>query len=177
MMSALRARWKRTKDGRMTRSTSPCMMHDAPFVVEGPCELMEKLPAHLLREVFGFLGDADLASVSATCKTFHQVCRSESLWRNVLADKLGVQADIVLPSRLPDERCANPRIWQRALAATCAQRHTATDFPPASQVLPWRHRGGASVEEDVQVLDGTDAKRLLVEGEDLRRRCDLAASR
>ena len=90
----------------MTRSTSFASMQDAPFVAEGPCELMEKLPAHLLREVFGFLGDADLASVSATCKTFHQVCRSESLWRNILADKLGSQAGIVLPSELPDERCA-----------------------------------------------------------------------
>ena len=93
----------------MTRSTSLASMQDAPFVAEGPCELMEKLPAHLLREVFGFLGDADLASVSATCKTFHQVCRSESLWRDKLADKLGDQAKIVLPEKLPHERCARAR--------------------------------------------------------------------
>lgn len=111
----------------MTRSTSFASMQDAPFVAEGPCELMEKLPAHLLREVFGFLGDADLASVSATCKTFHQVCRSESLWRNILADKLGTQADIVLPSRLPDERCARTRESGTALWPPPARHSTDRD--------------------------------------------------
>lgn len=111
----------------MTRSTSFASMQDAPFVAEGPCELMEKLPAHLLREVFGFLGDADLASVSATCKTFHQVCRSESLWRNILADKLGTQADIVLPSRLPDERCARTRESGTALWPPPARHATDCD--------------------------------------------------
>ena len=100
-MSA-RTGWKRTADGRMMRSESAedVMEQDQPSM------LLDRVPAHVLREVFGFLGDADLAAAAATCATFRQVCRSESLWRNILADKLGSQAGIVLPSELPDERCA-----------------------------------------------------------------------
>lgn len=105
-MSALKG-WKRDADGRMMRSaSSEAGMGTAEEADEQPSLLLEKLPAHVLREVFGFLGDADLAAAAATCATFRQVCRSESLWRNILADKLGSQAGIVLPSELPDERCA-----------------------------------------------------------------------
>ena len=94
---------------------------------EQPSLLLEKLPAHVLREVFGFLGDADLAAAAATCATFRQVCRSESLWRNILADKLGTQADIVLPSRLPDERCARTRESGTALWPPPARHATDRD--------------------------------------------------
>lgn len=62
------------------------------------------LPSHILREVFGFLDASDVARASTACSEFRQVSRSESLWRNLLAQKLGTQAEIVLPSSLPNER-------------------------------------------------------------------------
>jgi len=68
-----------------------------------PC-LVVDLPSHLLQEVLGFLGAADVARVAMTCAAFRQASRSESLWRRLLAAKLGTQAEIVLPSALPDER-------------------------------------------------------------------------
>jgi len=98
-MSA-RTGWKRTADGRMMRSESAedVMEEDEPSM------LLDRVPAHVLREVFGFLGDSDLARAEATCATFRQASRSESLWRDKLADKLGDQAKIVLPEKLPHER-------------------------------------------------------------------------
>lgn len=74
-----------------------------------PSMLLDRVPAHVLREVFGFLGDSDLARAEATCATFRQASRSESLWRDKLADKLGDQAKIVLPETLPHERCVRAR--------------------------------------------------------------------
>ena len=55
-MSA-RTGWKRTADGRMMRSESAedVMEEDEPSM------LLDRVPAHVLREVFGFLGDSDLA--------------------------------------------------------------------------------------------------------------------
>jgi hypothetical protein len=98
-MSA-RTGWKRDAEGRMLRSLScEVIMSD-----EQPSMLLDKVPAHVLREVFGFLGDPDLASAEATCATFRQAARSESLWRKQLANKLGDQANIVLPEKLPYER-------------------------------------------------------------------------
>ena len=103
-MSA-RTGWKRTADGRMMRSESAedVMEQDQPSM------LLDRVPAHVLREVFGFLGDSDLARAEATCATFRQASRSESLWRDKLADKLGDQAKIVLPEKLPHERYARAR--------------------------------------------------------------------
>ena len=103
-MSA-RTGWKRTADGRMMRSESAedVMEQDQPSM------LLDRVPAHVLREVFGFLGDSDLARAEATCATFRQASRSESLWRDKLADKLGDQAKIVLPEKLPHERCVRAR--------------------------------------------------------------------
>jgi hypothetical protein len=103
-MSA-RTGWKRTADGRMMRSESAedVMEEDEPSM------LLDRVPAHVLREVFGFLGDSDLARAEATCATFRQASRSESLWRDKLADKLGDQAKIVLPEKLPHERYARAR--------------------------------------------------------------------
>ena len=103
-MSA-RTGWKRTADGRMMRSESAedVMEQDQPSM------LLDRVPAHVLREVFGFLGDSDLARAEATCATFRQASRSESLWRDKLADKLGDQAKIVLPETLPHERCVRAR--------------------------------------------------------------------
>ena len=74
-MSA-RTGWKRTADGRMMRSESAedVMEQDQPSM------LLDRVPAHVLREVFGFLGDSDLARAEATCATFRQASRSESLW-------------------------------------------------------------------------------------------------
>ena len=63
----------------------------------GPSMLLEKLPAHVLRDVFGFLSAGDVARAACACKTFKQVARSESLWRKLLSEKLGSQASIVLP--------------------------------------------------------------------------------
>lgn len=70
----------------------------------GPSMLLEKLPAHVLRDVFGFMGPGDVARAACACKTFKQVARSESLWRKLLSEKLGSQASIVLPKALPNER-------------------------------------------------------------------------
>ena len=61
-----------------------------------PSMLLDRVPAHVLREVFGFLGDSDLARAEATCATFRQASRSESLWRDKLADKLGKQKNITI---------------------------------------------------------------------------------
>ena len=68
-----------------------------------PC-LVLTLPSHLLQEVLGFLGAADVARAAMTCAAFRQASRSEHIWRRLLAAKLGTQADIVLPRTLPDER-------------------------------------------------------------------------
>ena len=81
----------RAEDGASAAQTDHC--------------LLLQLPSHLLREVFGFLDAKDVARAATTCSTFRQVSRSESLWRALLADKLGTQAEIVLPTSLPDERC------------------------------------------------------------------------
>ena len=70
----------------------------------GPSTLLDKLPAHVLRDVFGFLSAGDVARAACACKTFKQVARSESLWRKLLSEKLGSQASIVLPKTLPNER-------------------------------------------------------------------------
>ena len=105
------------------------MEHDQPSM------LLDKVPAHVLREVFGFLGDSDLARAEATCATFRQASRSESLWRNQLANKLGDQANIVLPGKLAHERYAPARghlvrnriLYLRSFAA--APRHAAARDP------------------------------------------------
>ena len=71
---------------------------------EKPCFILT-LPSHVLREVLGFLATADVARAATTCAALRQASRSESLWRGLLAAKLGTgQAEIVLPSTLPDER-------------------------------------------------------------------------
>jgi hypothetical protein len=62
------------------------------------------LPSHLLQEVLGFLAAADVARAATTCATFRQASRYEHMWRGLLAAKLGTQAEILLPSALPDER-------------------------------------------------------------------------
>jgi hypothetical protein len=90
-----RAGWTRDASGRMTR---------AEDVTDPECLLLNSMPNHILREVFGFLDARDVARAATTCSTFRQVSRSESLWRGLLATKLGTQAEIVLPSTLPDER-------------------------------------------------------------------------
>jgi hypothetical protein len=70
---------------------------------QGPC-LVVTLPAHLIQEVLGYLGAADVARAAMTCTALRQASRSEPLWHGLLAAKLGPQAEIVLPSALPDER-------------------------------------------------------------------------
>jgi hypothetical protein len=70
---------------------------------EEPCPVLT-LPLHVLQVVLGCLGAADVASAAMTCATLRQASRSEPLWRGLLAAKLGPQAEIVLPSALPDER-------------------------------------------------------------------------
>ena len=97
-MSASHLGWTRDATGRMTRAEDGAAASQAD-----QCLLLE-LPSHLLREVFGFLDAKDVARAATTCNTFRQVSRSESLWRALLADKLGTQAEIVLPTSLPDER-------------------------------------------------------------------------
>jgi hypothetical protein len=66
--------------------------------------VLTTLPSHLLQEVLGCLGAADVARAAMTCAALRQASRSEPLWRGLLAAKLGPQAEIVLPSALPDER-------------------------------------------------------------------------
>jgi hypothetical protein len=50
------------------------------------------LPGHLLREVLGLLGAADVARAATTCPAFRAASRCEILWRRLLAAKLGAQA-------------------------------------------------------------------------------------
>jgi len=54
--------------------------------------------------VLGFLGAAEVARAETTCAAFREASRSEHLWRDMLAAKLSAQAEILLPSALPDER-------------------------------------------------------------------------
>lgn len=70
-------------------------------VAADPCLLLS-IPSHLLREVFRFLEPADVAKAAMACNSLRQVSRSESLWRDLLAAKLGHQANIVLPTYLPN---------------------------------------------------------------------------
>ena len=76
---------------------------DATRRTPPPC-LVLKLPSHLLQEVLGFLGAADVARAAKTCAAFRQASRSEHLWRGLLVTKLGTQAELVLPRALPNER-------------------------------------------------------------------------
>jgi hypothetical protein len=73
-------------------------------VTDVPRQVLITLPSHLLQEVLGCLGAADVARAAMTCTALRQASRSEPLWRGLLAAKLGTQAEIVLPSALPDER-------------------------------------------------------------------------
>lgn len=134
-MSA-RTGWKRDADGRMLRSeSSDAVMNDTHD--PEPSMLLDKVPAHVLREVFGFLGDSDLASAEATCATFRQAARSESLWRNQLANKLGDQANIVLPGKLANERYEHARrrhlvffLFVKNCSRACASSHAPTLLTP-----------------------------------------------
>ena len=94
-----------TADGRMMRSESAedVMEQDQPSM------LLDRVPAHVLREVFAPPWVTRIRRAEATCATFRQASRSESLWRDKLADKLGDQAAIVLPETLPHERCVRAR--------------------------------------------------------------------
>jgi len=70
------------------------------FVVE----VLTTLPLHLLQVVLGCLGAADVARAAMTCAAHRQASHSEPLWRGLLVKELGPQAEIILPSALPDER-------------------------------------------------------------------------
>lgn len=98
---ASRVGWTRDASGRMKRNED--LATASPRQQTDQCLLL-CLPSHVLREVFGFLGARDVARAATTCSTFRQVSRSESLWRGFLSQKLGTQAEIVLPDTLPDER-------------------------------------------------------------------------
>jgi len=104
----VRLGWMRDSSGRMTRAEDAAPSSSSSSSSSPPELSLLDLPAHLLREVLGgeVLGAADVARAATTCATFRQVARSESLWRGLLAMKLGTQAEIVLPRALPDERCA-----------------------------------------------------------------------
>ena len=125
-----------------------------------PSLLLDRVPAHVLREVFGFLGDSDLARAEATCATFRQASRSESLWRDKLANKLADQAKIVLPETLPHEKCVRTRrrlrlhrissllFWPPRQRASRSRR-ALTSSSSRAQVQPRRNPGGARLEDHV----------------------------
>jgi len=61
-------RWTRDPSGRMTRAEDAARRPP-------PC-LVLTLPSHLLQEVLGFLGAADVARAATTCAAFRQASRS-----------------------------------------------------------------------------------------------------
>ena len=63
------------------------------------------LPRDVIVEIVRGLGrERDVAACALTCSIFRSATQSESVWRNLLAAKLGLEADVLLPKRLKDER-------------------------------------------------------------------------
>jgi len=60
-------------------------MTRAGAAAEDPPCLVQTLPSHVLQEVLGFLGAADVARAAMTCAAFRQASRSEHLWRRLLS--------------------------------------------------------------------------------------------
>ena len=62
------------------------------------------LPRDVVVEIVARLdSERDLAACAATCSTFRRATRTESVWRNLLAKRLGAESTVVLPKRLVGE--------------------------------------------------------------------------
>ncbi len=63
-----------------------------------------ELPRDVVVEIAARLdSERDLAACAATCSTFRRATRTESVWRNLLAKRLGAESTVVLPKRLVGE--------------------------------------------------------------------------
>ena len=63
-----------------------------------------ELPRDVVVEIVARLdSERDLAACAATCSTFRRATRTESVWRNLLAKRLGAELTVVLPKRLVGE--------------------------------------------------------------------------
>ena len=63
-----------------------------------------ELPRDVVVEIVARLdSERDLAACAATCSTFRRATRTESVWRNLLANRLGAESTVVLPKRLVGE--------------------------------------------------------------------------
>jgi len=65
---------------------------------------MHELPRDVVVEIVARLeNERDLAACARSCAAFRSAARSESVWRKLLANKLGAEASVVLPKRLIGE--------------------------------------------------------------------------
>lgn len=63
------------------------------------------LPRDVVVEIVRALGrERDVAACAMTCKAFWSATQSERVWRDLLASKLGMEAEVLLPERLAGER-------------------------------------------------------------------------
>ena len=77
------------------------------FTAPNPGELdhASGLPRDVLVEIVRALGrERDVAACAMTCKAFWSATQSERVWRDLLASKLGMEAEVLLPERLAGER-------------------------------------------------------------------------
>lgn len=65
---------------------------------------MVELPRDVVIEIVARLGsERDVAACARACAAFRNASRSESVWRNLLASKLGRESRVMLPMRLESE--------------------------------------------------------------------------
>ena len=130
--------WRRSNSGRMIR-------HEPEPEPMGPSMLLEKLPAHVLRDVFGFLGPGDVARAACACPA--QGAAQRTVSQSI--DATAAKALFLLLKFL-----RSPSLM---LHADRARR-------PDTQVPSRRHGRGTRLEGDVSVLDEPRTELVLVDG-------------
>jgi len=89
-----------------------CGMNRSPraseaFTAPNPGEMdhASGLPRDVVVEIVRALGrERDVAACAMTCKAFWSATQSERVWRDLLASKLGMEAEVLLPERVAGER-------------------------------------------------------------------------
>ncbi len=72
---------------------------------DGESNRASGLPRDVVVEIVRALGrERDVAACAMTCKAFWSATQSERVWRDLLASKLGMEAEVLLPERLAGER-------------------------------------------------------------------------
>lgn len=87
-----------------------------------------ELPRDVVVEIVARLdSERDVAACAATCSAFRGATKTESVWRNLLANRLGAEAMVVLPKRLVGEVVDGSVIASRARRGEGSTTSRVTD--------------------------------------------------